>query len=653
MTQTYSPPAHAADATWHDPGALPALRALHRSGRLAAEYGAVRGLLARMPATDLPAAGQLLARLDPEEVRRHSPDVPVVPVAVTGHSTVAPVVAPLTAELARHGLLSAATVAPYGSYLQDLTRPADDGQPQLTLCLLDAHTVFDDVTVPWRAEDVAAAARARLALLAGAVRAHQEAGRGLLVLNTVPLPRRYSHQLIDLRSRARLGAVWREFNSGLLELAERHPAVVTVDLDPLVAEGVPAIEPRTAQYARARLSGPLLAAYAREAAHLVRARLGRTRKVLVLDLDGTLWGGVLGEAGPDGVELGAGLRGEAFREFQRTVAQLGSQGVLLAVSSKNDDAPVRETLRTHPAMVLRDDAFVRVNANWKAKHDNLRDIADRLGLGLDGFVFVDDSLFECGLVAERLPEVAVVRVDEEPALHPSALLADGWFDLFELTEADVERAGRYRTEALRQDFREDTGSYQEYLEGLGIEVVLRPASEAELARVSQLTLRTNQFHLATERLQVPEVAAWRERPGRAVVAVRAQDRFGDHGLIGALFLRRDGEGLRVDNFVLSCRVFARGIEAACVAAVLDLARSAGARWVTGRYLPSPRNTAFAGFYAEHGFTAIGTDPDDPDAVSFRHDLRDITPAPAHLRLDAAFGPLDTPTLDTPTDGDRP
>ncbi|MFC9913344.1 HAD-IIIC family phosphatase [Streptomyces sp. NPDC127197] len=628
---------------WHDPGALRTLRILHRSGRLAAEYRAVPGLLSRMPQADLPAAGQLLSRLDPKEVRRHAPDVPVVSVAVTGHSTVAPVVAPLTAELARHGLLLEPKVAPYGAYVQDLMRPSDEALPQLTLCLLDAYTVFDDVTVPWRAEDVEAAARAKLSLLAGAVRAHQEAGRGLLVLNTVPLLRRFTHQLVDLRSRARLGAVWREFNQGLLSLADQHPSVVTVDLDPLVGEGVPACEPRTAQYARARLSDPLLAAYAREAAHVVRARLGRTRKVLVLDLDGTLWGGVLGEAGPHGIELGAGLRGEAFQDFQRTVRQLGSQGVLLAVSSKNDDDLVREVLKGHPAMVLREDDFVRVNANWKAKHDNVRDIADRLGLGLDSFVFVDDSLFECGLVAERLPDVAVVPVDEEPALHPSALLADGWFDLFELTEADLERAGRYRTEALRQEFREDVGSYQDYLEGLGIEVILRPPDESELARVSQLTLRTNQFHLATERLQVPQVADWTVHPGRHVIAVRARDRFGDHGLIGALFLRREGELLRIDNFVLSCRVFSRGIESACVAAVLDFARSTGARAVTGRYLPSPRNSAFASFYADHGFAVLGGDGDDPDAVHFRHDLATIAPAPAHLRLDAAFGPFDAAT----------
>ncbi|MEU9014937.1 HAD-IIIC family phosphatase [Streptomyces sp. NPDC048479] len=626
--------------TWRDPGALRTLRSAYAAGRLEAEYGSVRALLTRLPESDLPAAGQLLARLDREAVARLHPDLPVVTVAVTGQSTVAPLVGPLTAQLARHGLLLDPVVSPYGSYLQDLLGPARSGdgarQPLLTLCLLDPHTVFEQVPMPWRVEDVEAAARDRLALLGKAVNTHQDCGRGLLVLNTVPLLHHHAHQLVDLRSRARLGAVWREFNSGLLALAQEHPGVVVVDLDPLVSLGTPAYEPRTGLYAKARLAEGLLSGYAREVGHLVLGRLGRTRKCLVLDLDGTLWGGVLGEEGPDGIELGAGFRGEAFLEFQRVLAQLGSQGVLLAVSSKNDAGAVREVLRDHPSMLLREDDFVCVNANWSAKHDNLRDISERLGLGLDSFVFVDDTLFECGLVREQLPEVAVVHVDQEPALHPSALLADGWFDLPQLTEEDRERTGRYRTEARRQEFREDIGSYQDYLDGLGIEVTVRPADPSEAPRVSQLTLRTNQFHLATARMQVPQVLQWAGLPGHSALVVSARDRFGDHGLVGAVFLRRDAEQLRIDNFVLSCRVFSRGIESGCLSAVLDHARATGARATTGRYLPTSRNAAFSSFYTDHGFTPAGPDPYDPDVAFFHHDLRDIAPAPAHLRLHTTF-----------------
>lgn len=624
--------------SWLDPQALRTLRGLYAAGRLEAEYPSVRTLLARLPGAQLPAAGQLLARLDREEVARHHPDVPVVTVAVTGQSTVAPLVAPLTAELARHGLLLDPVLSPYGSYLADLLGPGTPGgaPPRLTLCLLDAHTVFEEVPLPWRVEDVRAAARSRLALLGRAVRAHQDAGRGPLVLNTVPLLHGHARQLVDLRSRARLGVVWREFNSGLLALAEEHPGLTVVDLDPLVGQGTPAYEPRTGLYAKARLAEGLLAAYARDVGHLVTGLLGRTRKCLVLDLDGTLWGGVLGEDGVEGVELGGGFRGEAFVEFQRVLAQLGSQGVLLAVSSKNDDDQVRRALREHPSMLLREDDFVRVNANWSAKHDNLRDIAERLGIGLDSFVFVDDSTFECGLVREQLPQVAVVRVDEEPALHPAALLADGWFDLPVLTDEDRERAGRYRTEVRRQEFREDAGSYQDYLDGLGIEVTVRPPEPAELPRVSQLTLRTNQFHLAPERLQLPQVRAWVEDPRRTVLVVHARDRFGDHGLVGAVFLRRDAEDLHIDNYVLSCRVFSRGIESGCLAAVLEHAASSGARGAQARHRPTSRNAAFSSFYPDHGFVPTGVAPDDPTTVVFRHALRDLTPAPAHLRLHTAF-----------------
>ncbi|WP_240139884.1 HAD-IIIC family phosphatase [Streptomyces sp. MUM 178J] len=618
--------------------ALAALRAAYAAGRLEAEYDTVRTLLARLPERQLAAAGQLLARLDRSLVRSRHPATPTLAVRITGQSTVGPLVAPLTAQLARHGILLAPVVSPYGSCLHDLLAPraAAPDAPGLTLCLLDAHTVFEEVPSPWRVADVEAAVRSRLELLGRAVRTHQEGDGGPLVLNTVPLLRDHTHQLVDLRSRAALGAVWREFNTGLLALAQHHPGLVVIDLDPLIAQGIPAYEPRTAVYAKARLGDRLLAAYAREAGHLARARLGKTRKCLVLDLDGTLWGGVLGDDGPDGIEIGSGLRGEAYAEFQRTLKQLSSQGVLLAVSSKNDADNVLRALREHPAMPLREGDFIQINANWRPKHDNLRDIADSANLGLDGFVFVDDSSFERGLVQERLPEVAVVAVDEEPALHTPALLADGWFDVTDLTEEDRERTARYRTEAKRRELREDAPSYQEYLNGLDIEASLSPPTPSELTRVAQLTLRTNQFHLATERLRADDVQRLCARPGHRVLAVRARDRFGDHGLVGVVFLRRDGAVLRIDNYVLSCRVFSRGIESACLTAVLEHARATGARSVLARYLPSPRNAAFAGFYTDHGFASEGAGHADDDACFFRHGLHTLPPPPAHIRLHADF-----------------
>lgn len=336
--------------------AVDRLRELRARDSLEASYDTVAGLLARSEAEDDPVAlrraGRLLAGVDPRRVLECHPGTPVVTVAITGQSTVAPVVDPLTAELARHGILLRPVLGDHGAYVHDLTDREGHlhgvGQ-DLTLCLLDAETVFARVPEVWRPEDVARAADETLALLADVAAAHTAASGSPLVLNTVPLLRSWSHQLVDHRSRAALGAVWRDFNSGLLRLSGTTPGLVVIDLDPLLAEGGPVHDVRLAHYAGARLGAPLLAAYAREVAHLVRALRGKTRKCLVLDLDQTLWDGVLAEEGADGIAAAGTDRGEAFGAFQRVVKQLASQGVLLAVSTRNDRGrrwPPSATIRT-------------------------------------------------------------------------------------------------------------------------------------------------------------------------------------------------------------------------------------------------------------------------------------------------------------------
>lgn len=605
------------------------LPALHRQGTLAARYPEVRGLLAGASGDELARAGRLLATLDPADVLREHPDTPVVTVAVTGHGTVGPLVPALTAELARHGLLLRATVRPFDSWVFDLSDPgaglcADD--PDLVLCLLDPAVVLDELPVPWDVSDVEGVLTAKMGLVTSL--AERFDGRAL-VLNTLPLPRRATAQLVDQRSRARLGARWREANAALLGLVERLATVSVVDLDPLLADGIPAVDERLDAYARAHLSPALLAGYAREVGHLARQLTGRAAKVLALDLDGTLWGGVLGDDGIDGIEVADTPRGEAFSGFQRVVKQLGAQGVLLAVVSKNDPELVRRALRERAGLTLREDDFVRVAAGWEPKPDALRQLAAALNLDVDSFVFVDDSPFECGLVGRELPAVPVVRLDGEPARHAGTLLRDGWFDVREVTAEDRARGGRYRAEAARQDFQGAFTSLDDYLRELGVQVRFGPVRPGEVARVAQLTQRTNQFNLTTRRLSAAEVTGLAGGAGSDVLAIHARDRFGDNGLVGAVFTRLDGGALHIDNFVLSCRVFSRGIEQACLTQVLRQARTGGRDGVVGSYRPTPRNGLVSDFYPRHGFAAVGT---DGGAATYRHDLTDVPPLPRHIRM---------------------
>lgn len=610
---------------------------LHRSGRLVARYPEVRALLDGLDDDELARAGRLLARLDPDEVRAAHPNVPTVAVAVTGHGTLAPLLPALTAELARHGLLLRARLSPFDSYVFDLADPGSElyrAAPDLVLCVLDPMVVFEEVPVPWRPADVARVLAEKVDLVERLAATFRSTSRGTLVLNTLPLPRRHTAQLLDLTSRAELGALWREANARLLRLAAANPALVVVDLDPLLAEGSPACDPRLTVYAKAHLSEPLLAGYAREVGHLARNLTGQTKKCLALDLDGTVWGGILGDDGIDGIEVAESYRGEAHRAFQRVARQLGAQGVLLTAVSKNDASAVEQVLREHPGMTLREDDFVRVVANWRPKHDNLTELAQALNLHPDSFVFVDDSPFECGLIRHALPGTAVVQVDDEPALHVVKLLRDGWFTTRQLTAEDRDRAAGYRDELARQDFRRSFSSLTDYLAELAVEVELGEAGPEQVPRVSQLSLRTNQFNPTTWRLQPRDVSDLLDDPYARVLTVRSRDRFGENGLVGALFLRRDGDLERIENFLLSCRVFGRGIEQACLAAVLRHARAGGASAVLASYRPTAKNRIVADLWPRYGFTPL---VEDAGATTFRHDLHDIPAVPEHIRLTDRIG----------------
>ncbi|MEV0411113.1 HAD-IIIC family phosphatase [Streptomyces sp. NPDC050448] len=627
------------------------LRDLADAGRLMSEYPRAGELMARLSGTELLKAGRLLARLDPEEISKAHPGTPLVTIGVTGHGTLGTLAPALTAQLARHGLVARPVLADFDNYVHELLDPAGElnaARPDLVLCVLDPMIVFDEVPLPWRPEDVERVAADKIGLIERLAARFAERP-GTLVLNTMPLLRAHTGQLVDHRSRARLGAVWREANARLLRLAEDNASVVVLDLEPIVAQGVPVVDDRLSTYAKAHLTDDLLFAYAAEIGHLARQMTGRTKKCLVLDLDDTLWGGVLGDDGVDGIEVGESYRGEAFLAFQKVVRQLGSQGVLLAAVSKNEPESVARALREHPRMAVREEDFVQVIANWQPKHDNLKHLADTLGLSVDSFVFVDDSAFERELVRRELPGVTIVEVDGEPAWHRRNLLRDGWFDVREVTAEDRIRTTRYRDDTARKSFLDSFASTEDYLRELDVRLRIGPATRAEAPRISQLTLRTNQFNMTAERLQPGEVLDLLDRtrdPAPLALAVHAGDRFGDHGLVGAILARRDGHVLHIDNFLLSCRVFSRSIEEACLSWVLRHARATGATSVVAAYRETAKNRRVRDFYPRHGFVPTGedgdtSDGDDGGVRTFRHALERIEPMPSHIRID------ETPEGDLP------
>lgn len=364
----------------------------------------------------------------------------------------------------------------------------------------------------------------------------------------------------------------------------------------------------------------------------LRAVTSGPRKVLVLDLDNTLWGGVVGEMGPLGVELGDSPRGEAFRQFQRHVKELTRRGVLLAVCSKNNAEDARECFRQNPDMVLKLDDFAHFVANWEPKPTGLRQIAEALRLGLDSFVFFDDSPFEREMVRQAMPEVAVVDVPEEPSDFVVALQEGLWFESCALTDEDRKRSRLYQAEAERRAAMEDAGGLDDYLASLDMRATVRPIDTADMQRIVQLLGKTNQFNLTTRRHTAEELRDLLARTGTIGLSLRLEDRLSDHGLVavalGVQVPLTDEPTMEIDSFLMSCRVIGRTVEAHFLQILLDRAAAAGYRRVIGRYLPTPKNQVVASFFDQMGFAH--STPDDRAGQRFELKLPAVGRPPSKV-----------------------
>ena len=333
-----------------------------------------------------------------------------------------------------------------------------------------------------------------------------------------------------------------------------------------------------------------------------RAANARAKKLLALDLDNTLWGGVIGDDGVEGIALGpASAAGEAFADWQRMLKGLAERGVVLAVCSKN--APeIAATGFTHPNSVLRREDFAAFECSWNDKAGGLRRIARALNLGLDSFVFADDNPVECALVRQELPEVAVVELGADPAQFVELFDAGCWFDLPAYTSDDLGRAAAYTARAAALAEQESATDIDAYLASLAMTGRLYRPEEADIARVAQLELKTNQFNLTTRRYAEAAIRDFMAREDALVLAFRLADRFGDHGLVSTLIAFHEGDALRIDSWLMSCRVFARSAEQYILRGVIAEALARGAARLVGEYQPTAKNDVVAGLYSKLGFT---------------------------------------------------
>jgi methylmalonyl-CoA epimerase len=554
--------------------------------------------------------------------------------------TVEPAVAMLRAGAAASGIDVTTWVGDFNTYQQEVIDPSSAlyaFEPTLIVLAVQTRDVAPDL---WdRAAELNAKSLAAIEdrVLSGyrswidAIRARTKSH---VVVHGLEVPESTGAGLYDAQDSGGQASTIRRINAGLVDLARSHTGVYVLDYDALVSRhGKRAWhDERKWQTMRMPIAADKLIHLSDEWLRFLHPITGKVAKCLVLDCDNTLWGGVIGEDGMAGIKIGIEHPGSDYRNFQRAILDLSSRGVILAVCSKNNPADAMEVFEKHDGMLLRPQHIACFRVNWKDKATNLREIAQELNIGIDSLAFFDDNPAEREIVRQHVPEVMVLDVPRDPAFYARALRESPVFERLSLSSEDRERGKFYAQDRQRAELEQSTGSLEDFYRSLEQEAQMGVVTSTTLARVSQLTQKTNQFNMTTKRYSEEEVRALAADPSWYIRWVRVKDRFGDNGIIGVVMARDAGKGLwEIDNFLLSCRVIGRTVETAILATVLEHARSAGATRIGGWFLPTKKNAPAKDFFRSHAFTLVS---EENGNQRWEMDLTTTTlQAPPWVRLD--------------------
>lgn len=575
-------------------------------------------------------------QLDRVLQRRHVEDEPVsrLKLAVLSSCTVNHLLPGCRVGALRRNLNLQTFAGDYAMYLAELQ---DEGSalhrynPDVLLCAFHAQHLIgnpDPALPPGEAEALLNQAVDRIVEVWRLIR---RSFRGQLIQQTVLPVQNLLVGSNEHRLRGSGASLIERINLRLRDLADEQ-GVDILALDRVANEdGLRAWhDPVLWHKAKQEISPAASPAYGDLVARLIAAQQGRSAKCLVLDLDNTIWGGVIGDDGLEGIKLGQGSAlGEAYVDFQRYAGQLARRGVILAVCSKNDPETARLPFERHPEMVLKSEQIACFAANWSDKAENVRHIAAQLNIGIDSLVFVDDNPFERNIVRRELPSVAVPELPEDPALYGRCLADAGYFEALHVTSDDLERGAQYQANLARERLRGSQTDLRGYLESLDMELRWQPFDQVGMLRIVQLINKTNQFNLTTRRYTESEVATLMADAHALTLQLRLTDRFGDNGIIGIVIGKPEGDSIRLDTWLMSCRVLGRQVEEETLNVVVGEAQRLGAYQLIGEYRPTDKNRMVCEHYRKLGFELAEETQDG--ASLWRMAIEDFSPRATFIR----------------------
>ncbi len=536
-------------------------------------------------------------------------------VAILRSYTLEPVIPLLRAAAFRFRIDTEVQVGDYNTYMQEVLDPNSSLYRFAPDVVIVAVRLADLALELWQGYSGLEPAAVQDAVqrvcrtLEELIRSFRERSHAALIVHTMEQPTQTAFGVLDLQVGNSQSEAIQAINRELRRIAQQHRGVYVLDYENLIAR-----HGRLLWQDERKLLTVGLPIAAHGLIHLANEWLrflvplsGRIAKALVVDLDNTVWGGVIGEDGMTGIKLGPDHPEAAYQNLQRALLDVSRRGILLAICSKNNREDAMEVLEKHRGMLLRPADFAAMRINWNDKVQGIREIAAELNIGFDSVAFLDDNPFEREQVRRELPDVMLIDLPKEPMQYAFAVRDFQAFERLSLSSEDRERNLLYSKQRDRDRAEEEFQSKEDFYRYLQQEADIEQVTSSTIARIAQLTQKTNQFNLTTHRYNEQQIAEMVSNPVWEVLSVRVKDRFGDHGLVGVAITHDERDTCEIDTFLLSCRVIGRSLETALLSHIAQCAAARGRKHLAGWFLPTKKNTPAAEFYARSGFQCQPSD----------------------------------------------
>jgi len=538
-----------------------------------------------------------------------------IKVAILSSFTINGLEEALRVKCAESDITCATYLCGYGQYNQDILDQSSklyEFSPDITFMIIDTRSVLSTLfytpyTIP--ANDRRTYIDKRVADFVNLVKTFKNRTGSKLVLTNCSIPTYSPYGICEVRTEYGLKEMVYDFNARLSDAFRSDPQVFLFDFNSFVAKygEINVLDYRQFLVGDIKVSLSYIPHLAEELMGYVKANLGVNRKCIVLDLDNTLWGGIIGEDGFDRIDLSLKPPGMAFMEFQRVLLALYQRGVILAINSRNNEDEALRAIRDHPFMVLREEHFATMKINWSDKISNMKEIAQELNIGLDSIVYFDDDPINRELMSKAIPQIKTIDLPDDPSLYASTLMQINDFNTLVMTNEDRKRGEMYREEHKRTELKRSSSNLEDFLKQLEIRVTMKKANNFTIPRIAQLTLKTNQFNLTTRRYQEEDVETLAQDHTKLIGCAQTQDKFGDNGITGVYIVNKNHEDKEwfIDTFLLSCRVMGRGIEDAMMGYILSKAKEEGVIKVKAEFIPTKKNKPCEQLLPNFGFKKEG------------------------------------------------